>query len=63
MNRFKLNFFTTFTILVGRYEVYCTFLTAQCSVASPRHGITMPRCRALPCTAMKMHYASSNFGF
>ena len=63
MNRLKLNLLTTLNIWVGRYEAYCTSLTAQAFVASPRHGATMSRCRALSCSAMNMHYTSSNYGF
>ena len=63
MNKLKLNGLTTLNFWVGRYEAYCTSLTAQAFVASPRHGTTMPRCRALSYSAMNMHYASSNYGF
>jgi hypothetical protein len=54
---------STFTCWVRRYEAYGTSLAARCIVAPPRHGTTMPRCRALPHTAMNMHYAPSNSGF
>jgi len=54
---------STLIIKVSRYEAYCTSLAAPGGVAPPRHGTTMPRCRALPSTAMNMYYTSSNYGF
>ena len=63
MNIIELICLATRTIWMSRYEAYCTSLAAYGGVAPPRHGTTMPRCRALPYTAMNMHYTSPNYGF
>ena len=63
MNIVEIISVSTLTIWVSRYEAYCTSLAAPGGVAPPRHGTTMPRCRALPHTVMNMHYTSSNYGF
>ena len=62
MKRIKIGFLSTLTVLVGRYEAHCTSLAAHGSVASPWNGMTIPRRRALPCTAMNAHYAPFNYG-
>jgi hypothetical protein len=63
MKRTRLNDLSMLTFLVSRYEACCTSLAALVGVAPRRHGTTMPPCRALPNTAMNMHYTSFNYGF
>ena len=61
MNRKKIFHLYTLINSVGRYEAYCTSLTAYGRVAPPRNGTTIPRCHALPYTAMNAHYTSPNY--
>lgn len=63
MNRKEFRYLSTLTHRVSRYEAYCTSLAAHGSVAPSRNGTTIPRRRALPCTAMNVHYTSFNCGF
>jgi hypothetical protein len=63
MNMKEFRYLFTLTHWVRRYEAYCTSLAAHGGVAPPRNGTTIPRRRALPCTAMNAHYTSSNYGF
>jgi hypothetical protein len=63
MNRKKLRYLPTPPSWLNRYEVYCTSLAAHGGVAPPRNGTTIPRRRALPYTAMNVHYTSFNYGF
>ena len=45
MNRKKIFHLYTLINSVGRYEAYCTSLTAYGRVAPPRNGTTIPRTR------------------
>ncbi len=63
MIRNKIRYLSMLTSWVGRYEAHCASLAAHGGVAPPRNGTTIPRRRALPCTAMNAHYTSSNYGF
>jgi hypothetical protein len=63
MNIHQYILLTTPYIGVRRYEAYCISLAAQLCVAPPRKGMAIARRLALICTAMNMHYTSSNYGF
>ncbi len=62
MNSIESKYLFTLTNFVGRYDMYCASLAAHGGVSPPRNGTTIPRCRALPCTAMNAHYTSFNYG-
>ena len=44
-----------FTCLVSTLGADCVVLRAHGGVAPPRNGMTIPRCRALPCTRKTTH--------
>ena len=60
MNRKEFRYLPTLTHLVSRYEAYCASIATHGGVAPPRKGTTIPRRRALPYTAMNIHYTPSN---
>jgi hypothetical protein len=62
MSKKEFDDLSTRSLVVSRYEAYCTSLPAHGRVAPSRNGMTIPRRRALPCTGMNAHCASSNYG-